>query len=355
MGNSALQPLPIQYLVKNNLKLFTNWYPWSECIPCTPKDQLNSSREPAKDGFQIRIGICYVTPIDRSRAVKPGMLATETGETLKLYTKPGLTCRSHLIKDSVLKYGPIEIQKRPSEIKIRQCVQTCPDIGFSDAASSTESSTPVLSGLPRFPKRITIRVNEGEPLVITCPVRNSAEKPITWFYAPENYEELMQLTKTAYNLTTVGQYGSPTQYLAAKLKQVDFPTLIRQTRGRYKIDSAYNIIVAEAMLIKEERYRGLHHLICVHGDARAVHIKNNNDNNSSNHSKGYIYGEWSGIIHIDTIPRNTFVVFLSKLTPVIQLLIPFILALGIFFIVILTLHTERKPEMRLAASGMTTK
>nr|CAH8875038.1 unnamed protein product [Trichobilharzia regenti] len=218
------------------------------------------------------------------------------------------------------------------------------------------SFTSVLSRVQSYPKHVTMRVNEGERLVITCPVRNSPEKPITWFYAPDNNEELMELTKTAYNLSIIRQYGSSTRYLATKLKQIDFTTLIKETRGRYKLDSAYNIIVAETVSIRNEKYKGLHHLICVHGDACAVRYDNNKNNSDDLITiNNDTYGEWSGIIHIDTIPRSGFVIFLSKLTPVVQLLIPFILALGLFFIVILTLYTERKPKMRLAANGMTIK
>ncbi|CAH8875067.1 unnamed protein product [Trichobilharzia szidati] len=349
--DSSLQPLATQFLVSNNLKLLTQWSSWSDCIPCTPKEYLNSLSESKISGIQIKVGICHVAPIDRSYAIQPHMLAIETGETLNLYNDPGLPCRSHLIRDSLLKYGPMEFHKRPSELKIRRCIQTC-----SGEEKNVASFTSVLSRVQRYPKHVTMRVNEGERLVITCPVRNSPEKPITWFYAPENTEELMELTKTAYNLSIIRQYGSSTRYLATKLKQIDFTTLIKETRGRYKLDSAFNIIVAETVSIRNEKYKGLHHLICVHGDACAVRYdnnKNNSDDLITNNND--IYGEWSCIIHIDTIPRSGFVIFLSKLTPVVQLLIPFILALGLFFIVILTLYTERKPKMRLAANGMIIK
>ncbi|CAH8647277.1 unnamed protein product [Schistosoma mattheei] len=197
--------------------------------------------------------------------------------------------------------------------------------------------------LSRLPKRIAIQVNEGEPLIITCPIRNSVEKPITWFYAPDNFDELIKLIKTAYNFTTIIQHKTPLRYLVTTLKQVNFTTLIRETRGRYRIDPAYNIIVAETVSLNKTKHKELHNLICIHGDAYS--IPNGSD----------IYPDWSGIIYIDVLPQSSLARILSKLTPVIQIMMPFVLALGIFFMIMLTLYTERRPQMRLAAKGLVVK
>uniref|UniRef100_A0A5K4EEI9 Ig-like domain-containing protein n=1 Tax=Schistosoma mansoni TaxID=6183 RepID=A0A5K4EEI9_SCHMA len=213
-------------------------------------------------------------------------------------------------------------------------------IRLSNITTSLKSSSNKLS---RFPKRITIQVNEGEPLIITCPIRGFIEKPITWLYAPDNFDELMKLIKTAYNYTTIIQHKTPSRYLITTLKQVNFTTLIRETRGRYRIDPAYNIIVAETISVKKTKHKELHNLICIHGDPYS--IPNGSD----------IYPDWSGIIYIDVLPQSSLARILSKLTPVIQIIMPFILALGIFFMIILTLYTERQPKMRLAAKGLVIK
>ncbi|CAH8680620.1 unnamed protein product [Schistosoma rodhaini] len=333
-----LKSLAAQYLINNNLKLYTYWNSWSECVPCTPKEDFSFTREIVKSGMQIRIGICHVTPIDIFYSIRPHMLAVETEEVLKLFSGPGLPCRSHLIRNSMLKYGPKEIKLRPSELMIRSCINECPS--FSNITTSLKSSSNKLS---RFPKRITIQVNEGEPLIITCPIRGFIEKPITWLYAPDNFDELMKLIKTAYNYTTIIQHKTPSRYLITTLKQVNFTTLIRETRGRYRIDPAYNIIVAETISVKKTKHKELHNLICIHGDPYS--IPNGSD----------IYPDWSGIIYIDVLPQSSLARILSKLTPVIQIIMPFILALGIFFMIILTLYTERQPKMRLAAKGLVIK
>ncbi|VDP48954.1 unnamed protein product [Schistosoma margrebowiei] len=329
-----LKSLVTQHLINNNLKLYTYWNSWSECVPCTPKE--NSSF--TKSGMQIRIGICHVTPIDRFYSIRPHMLAVETEEVLKLFSGPGLPCRSHLIRSSMLKYGPKEINSRPSELMIRSCIRECS--GFNNITGLFKSP---FNKLSRLPKRIAIQVNEGEPLVITCPIRNSVEKPITWFYAPDNFDELMKLIKTAYNFTTIIQHKTPLRYLITTLKQVNFTTLIRETRGRYRIDPAYNIIVAETVSLNKTQHKELHNLICIHGDAYS--IPNGSD----------IYPDWSGIIYIDVLPQSSLARILSKLTPIIQIMMPFVLALGIFFIIMLTLYTERRPKMRLAAKGLVVK
>ncbi|KAK4475345.1 hypothetical protein MN116_002409 [Schistosoma mekongi] len=337
-SDNYLNPIPTQYLVNNNLKLFTYWYSWSDCVPCTPKDLSPFTQKMPKGGMQIRIGICHATPIDRFYLIKPNALAAETGEAFKLFSEPGLPCRSHLIRNSIWKYGPKEIHLRPSELVIRPCILECPSFG-----DFTSSSTSSINKLSRFPKRISIQVNEREPLIITCPVRSSIVKPITWFYAPDNFDNLMRLIKTAYNQSTIYYYKTPLRYLITTLKQVNFTTLITETRGRYRIDSAYNILIAETISLKKTQYRELYNLICIHGDAYS--IPNSTDN----------YPEWSGIIHIDVLPQSYLAKVLSKLTPVVQIIMPFILALGIFFIVILTLYTERQPKMRSAAKGIVVK
>ncbi|CAI2734942.1 unnamed protein product [Schistosoma spindalis] len=333
-GDDDLRSLVTQYLINNNLKLYTYWNSWSECVPCTPKENFSFTQI----GMQIRIGICHVTPIDRFYSIRPHMLAVETEEVLKLFSGPGLPCRSHLIRSSMVKYGPKEVNLRPSELMIRSCIRKCP--GFKNITTSFKSP---FNKLSRLPKRIAIQVNEGEPLIITCPIRDSVEKPITWFYAPDNFDELMKLIKTAYNFTTIIQHKTPLRYLITTLKQVNFTTLIRETRGRYRIDPAYNIIVAETVSLNKTHHKELHNLICIHGDAYS--IPNGSD----------IYPDWSGIIYIDVLPQNSLERILSKLTPVIQIMMPFVLALGIFFMIILTLYTERQPKMRLAAKGLVVK
>lgn len=214
---------------------------------------------------------------------------------------------------------------------------------FAHFSNITTLSKSPFNKLSRLPKRIVIQVNEGEPLIITCPIRNSVEKPITWLYAPDSFDELMKLIKTAYNFTTIIQYKTPLRYLITTLKQVNFTTLIRETRGRYRIDPAYNIIVAETVSLNKTQYKELHSLICIHGDAYS--IPNGSD----------IYPDWSGIIYIDVLPQSSLARILSKLTPVIQIMMPFVLALGIFFMIMLTLYTERRPKMRLAAKGLVVK
>lgn len=110
--------------------MFTSWGPWSECVPCAPQLPPGSKGFDAKElggeGFQIRVGTCYVRMIDPFLPLRPFKFAQYATVALKQFDYAGLPCRSHLIEEGV-KISDIDpLIKRPSEIIIRPCYKPCP-------------------------------------------------------------------------------------------------------------------------------------------------------------------------------------------------------------------------------------
>ncbi|VDP77145.1 unnamed protein product [Echinostoma caproni] len=326
---NSVRPLNSKKLLKNNLEIRSEWSSWTECVPCTPLDQLPRSPEPGGDGFQMRVGTCRVSLLDPFHRVKPHELSLQIDELLRVHARRGLPCRSHLIRDAMRLYGPKALIIRPNEIMLRECIRTCPMV------KKTKTK------FYKLPKRVQLRVNEGENLVISCPVRGAILGPISWFYAPLDMDELVNLTTTAFMSDTIKLYGSPPIFLTTVLSPVHVVSLFDSTRGRYRVDTAYNLIVAEAIAKPSEDEIRLNHLICIHGDARTT-----NDSELS---------EWAGIVDVEVVPRAYSVVMMSKLSQVVLLLIPFALAVGTFVVIAITMQTERKPNMRAAADGFTSK
>lgn len=328
LSHSSLNPLTSKYLLKHNLEMRTVWSNWTECSPCTPEGQLPRSSEPGGDGFQMRVGICRVFLLDSFHPVKPHELALKIDALLRAH-KNGLPCRSHLIRDAMRQFGPKAVIVRPNEIMLRECVRKCPN---------------GKSGYPRvykLPKRVQLRVHEGEHLIVSCPIRGAVVGPISWFYSPSDVEELANLTTIAFTSETIKAYGSPSFFLMNFLYPVNVVNLFESTRGRYRLDPAQNLILAEAVANPTADELRLNHLICIHGDARTLN--------------GAVLSDWAGIIDIEVVPRTYSVVVMSKLSQVALLLIPFILAVGTFVVIAVTMQAERKPDMRAAADGFTNK
>ncbi|CAH8428561.1 unnamed protein product [Schistosoma turkestanicum] len=126
----GLKPLAPQYLIEHNLKLFTYWYEWSDCIPCTLKDKF-----PDRLNVIRNIGM-------QTKIVKPYKLAVEIEELFKTFAgSQGIPCRSHLIRNAILKYGPKEIELRPSELVMRSCIRYCPIIDRSPGERERSNGT----------------------------------------------------------------------------------------------------------------------------------------------------------------------------------------------------------------------
>ncbi|OON14860.1 hypothetical protein X801_09345 [Opisthorchis viverrini] len=329
-GDGRPQSLDPQNLPEYNMRVFTDWLPWTDCVPCTAADQLPRSTEPGGDGIQMRVGICRVRVLDLFHSIRPHSLALQIDDTLRAYSDKGLPCRSHLIKDAVLLYGPQVLKFRPSEIQQRKCVYTCPQ-----TAQNKRQTT------YRYPTRVQLRVNEGEKLVIQCPIRGPVRGPISWFQSTFNDTEMVNLTHEAVSESIISEYGSPSRYLMTKLKPIGATEIMRKTRGRIRLDQAQNLVITEVMHKTRPTGTNYERLICVHGDPRST--------------REIGFSDWAGIIDIEVISRIFAVIVLSKVTQVVLLLIPFLLACGTFLIVVLTIRTERKPNMRAAAEGFTNK
>ncbi|KAF5401993.1 hypothetical protein PHET_04652 [Paragonimus heterotremus] len=328
--SGQIESLDAENLVDYNLRLYTDWLPWTQCVPCMFTEQTGYSAEFSPDGFHMRVGICRVRVLDPFLPVRPHSLAILVDETLRAYSNKGLPCRSHLIKEAMQLYGPSALKHRPSEIQHRKCVAAC-----SDDQKGNRIQT------YKFPTRVQLRLNEGERTKITCPIRGPIKGPVSWYYSFADPDILVNVTQTAVASETVEEYGSPSAYLMTKVQPVIVSTLHSTTRGRFRLDPGHNLIVAEILAHPPEEENRLHHLICIHGDPRATQETG--------------FSDWTGIIEIQVAPRLFAATVLSKLSQVVLLLIPFILACGTFLIIVLTIHTERKPNMRAAAEGFTNK
>ncbi|KAF8572268.1 hypothetical protein P879_01286 [Paragonimus westermani] len=322
--------LGAQNLVDYNLGLYTEWLPWTQCVPCTLIKQIGSSTEFSVDGFHMRVGICRIRVLDPFHSVRPHSLAILVDETLRRYSKRGLPCRSHLIKEAMLLYGPNAVKYRPSEIHHRKCAVSCTD---EDGGKRIQTY--------KFPIRVQLRLNEGERTKILCPIRGPIKGPISWYYSFADPDVLINVTRTAVTSETLEQHGSPSAYLMTQVQPVVVSSLHITTRGRFRLDPGQNLIVAEILAQPPEEEKRLHHLICIHGDPRATRETG--------------FSDWTGIIEIQVTPRLFAIIVLSKLSQVVLLLIPFILACGTFLIIVITIQTERKPNMRAAAEGFTNK
>ncbi|CAL8094193.1 unnamed protein product [Calicophoron daubneyi] len=314
-----------QALVGYNLRLYTHWEPKTPCAPCTPKEQMLRSAEAGADGAEYFIGTCYISILDPFYPVKPHELSLRVDRILRQYKPKGLPCRSHLIVEAMDLYGPDEINHRPSEIVIRECRRECPNMTDDEPAAFS------------YPQRIRLRLNEGASTVISCPVQGLAKYTVSWYYSYSDPKDLVNLTQTALSPEIIKIYGSPARYLMSELIPVRVADLFQQTRGRYRLDPAQNIIVTEILPPSEEDDQSMLHLICIYG---------NSDSG---------FPDWAGIIDIDVVPQSHFVALLSKISQVVLLLIPFLMACGVFLIIAVTMHTERQPYMRAAAEGFTKK
>ncbi|KAF6771627.1 hypothetical protein AHF37_08435 [Paragonimus kellicotti] len=141
----------------------------------------------------------------------------------------------------------------------------------------------------KFPTRVQLRVNEGERIKITCPIRGPIKGPISWYYSFADPDILVNVTKTAVASETLEEYGSPSAYLMTQVQPVILSTLYTTTRGRFRLDPGHNLIVAEILAHPSEEEKRLHHLICIHGDPRATRETG--------------FSDWTGIIEIQVTPR----------------------------------------------------
>lgn len=328
-GDGQPETLRPETLLDYNLRVYTDWGLWSECVPCIHLDGSGHS-EISASATQMRVGTCRVHIVDTFHSVRPHPLAILVDATMRTYNKRGLPCRSHLITEAMHLYGPEILKRRPSELQQRQCAVTCSTFPKSERKQSF-----------RFPTRVQLRVHEGEKLVVSCPIRGPLRGPITWYYSYSDREKLINLTTNALRKETIENYGSPSGYLITLLTPVNVSSLHRYTRGRCRLDPGESLAFAEVMTNPPNQEDRLHHLICIHG------------NPHSTREQGF--SDWAGIIDIRVIPRSFTALFLGKLSQVVLLIIPFVLACGTFIIIILTIHIERKPNMRAATEGFTSK
>ncbi|VDL19730.1 unnamed protein product [Hymenolepis diminuta] len=125
-----LRTLEQKTVSRSNIQMFTSWGPWSECVPCVAQLPAGSkgfeSKELGGEGFQMRVGTCYVRMVDSFLPMRPYKLALLATAPLKQFGRAGLPCRSHLIGLGVQNSGIIPLIKRPSEIIIRPCYKPCP-------------------------------------------------------------------------------------------------------------------------------------------------------------------------------------------------------------------------------------
>ncbi|VDO00436.1 unnamed protein product [Rodentolepis nana] len=125
-----LRTLKQKTVTQSNVQMFTSWGPWSECVPCVAKlpagSQGFNSKELGGEGFQMRVGTCYVRMVDSFLPLKPYKLAFHATKSLKQFGQAGLPCRSHLIELGVQDSGIVPLVKRPSELIIRPCYKPCP-------------------------------------------------------------------------------------------------------------------------------------------------------------------------------------------------------------------------------------
>ncbi|CAL8094197.1 unnamed protein product [Calicophoron daubneyi] len=310
-------------LLKNNLKVYTRWRNFSECSPCTVKMNTTESQRPTGsggDGVQVGVGICYVSLYNPSHPVLPFKLSSQVEDLLRRHSPNGLPCRSHVIKQAIKSFGPNDILVRPSELILLQCSQPC--IYKSNQSSSKHLRKPTFTRL---------QVDEGKPLIIRCPTKGFLRSKVSWYYAPPSKAGLKELIHAAYNGEMLDKYKWPGNYLATKLEPVNIIQLQNETRGRYRVNAAQNIVITRIFGVSDRMDRRMSHLVCM----RTA------DDSSSN--------QWEGVVQIEIRPYAETVQNLYKLLQLLLTFLPIILSVGILTMMVVTIRTEHKPKMRLAA------
>ncbi|CAH8589723.1 unnamed protein product [Dicrocoelium dendriticum] len=124
-GDGQPETLRPATLLDYNLRVYTEWGLWSDCVPCIQLDGPSQS-EIAAAGTQMRVGTCRVRIVDTFHSVRPHPLAILVDATMRTYNRRGIPCRSHLISEAMLLYGPDTLKQRPSELQMRECAVKCP-------------------------------------------------------------------------------------------------------------------------------------------------------------------------------------------------------------------------------------
>lgn len=94
-------------------------------MPCVSNISLGLGVEKGGEGFQMRVGTCYIRTLDPFYPIRPFLLARHSNQALRQHNRTGLPCRSHLIYKGVQECGIAGLQKRPSEVIIRPCYRPC--------------------------------------------------------------------------------------------------------------------------------------------------------------------------------------------------------------------------------------
>ncbi|KAM7539759.1 hypothetical protein Aperf_G00000039789 [Anoplocephala perfoliata] len=340
---------------RSNIKMFTSWGPWSECVPCIAQLPAGSKGfefvERGGEGFQMRVGTCHIRIVDSFLPLRPYKLAQYATLPLKQYGRSGLPCRSHLIEVGVQNSGIIPLIKRPSEIIIRSCYRPCPPpkstslYTFAENSRGlTEESAKDAADDVSSPETKHIHVKDGDSYVISCPIRGTAHSPISWFRLPNDREEVKNLTQAALSPKAFATFGTASGWLAYHVSQLNLTSLLRESRGRIRLDPAYHLIYAEARsdldctYEPDDKYqrRPSFRLACVHGDARGSSFK---------------WSDWSGVIAVNALIRWRQLEVLTGLSTATAVLMPAILAFATVVLSVKCLMDERKPKIRAAALG----
>ncbi|VDD74739.1 unnamed protein product [Mesocestoides corti] len=347
--------LRMKTIIPANIQIFTSWGPWSECVPCVaqiPPGILElGMTEKGGEGFQIRVGTCYVRMLDTFFPVRPYKLARYATEPLREFAKEGLPCRSHLIVQGVLESGIRVLRKRPSELLIRPCYKPCPyprdSILYSFipfTRGMTKDSAKEAAEYVSEPMLKRIRVKDGDRFSLACPIRGTVHSPISWFRLPASNKETSNFTSTALMPGAFGAFGTPSGWLAFHMEQINLSTLFADSRGRISLDPAYNLIYAEAKsgtdakLTLDSGRIPVFRFACVHGDARGSDFK---------------WSDWSGIWSVEIIVRWSHLQVIQGLSTAVAILMPAFLSITTVCMGIKCLVDEQKPVMRAAALGRT--
>ncbi|VUZ41936.1 unnamed protein product, partial [Hymenolepis diminuta] len=226
-----LRTLEQKTVSRSNIQMFTSWGPWSECVPCVAQLPAGSkgfeSKELGGEGFQMRVGTCYVRMVDSFLPMRPYKLALLATAPLKQFGRAGLPCRSHLIGLGVQNSGIIPLIKRPSEIIIRPCYKPCPTPENSNLYTflgnsrgmTNESAEDASDDISR-PETREIHVKDGDKYIISCPIRGTAHSPISWFNLPNDKDEVKELVHSALSPKAFMAFGTASGWLAYHATQV---------------------------------------------------------------------------------------------------------------------------------------
>ncbi|VDM31190.1 unnamed protein product [Hydatigera taeniaeformis] len=351
--SKSIRTLRRKTIIPANVEIFTSWGPWSPCVPCVaqlpPGIPELGFFERGGEGFQMRVGTCYVRMLDTFFPLRPYKLARYATKPLRQFGRSGLPCRSHLIARGVLESGIRALKKRPSELIIRPCYRPC----SAPKNSLLYSFIPFTRGMEKMsaleaanevskPSIKRMRVKDGDSFVLSCPVRGTVHSPISWFRLPTSKSETSNLTATALMAGAFGAFGTPSGWLAFHAEQVNLSTLLMKSRGRVRLDPAYHLIYAEAKsaidaaVDKGSGYLPVFRLACVHGDARGSNFK---------------WSDWSGILTVETIVRWSQLEVITGLSTAVAVLMPAFLSLATVCMAVKCLVDERRAGMRAAAAG----